>query len=277
MTKQENPAPRSPRSAFTLIELLVVIAIIAILAAMLLPALGRAKMKAKEINCVSNIKQFTLGMNMYVSDAGGTMISYNDPSGGFNLWLARLQTNYNLRASTRCCPVAPEMSTWSCKNKAIGSNPNLGTADSPYLWDPATWGGSGPKNQGGYGINAFCYSGYSTADEFFQKETAVTSPTTTPYFADAIFADFGPSITDQGAPWDVYNGGFNGPGLCRVAIARHGGSSPAQAPRSIAPGSKLPGRSGVAFVDGHAEMSKLDSLWGLTWNTKWKLGTSRPP
>jgi prepilin-type N-terminal cleavage/methylation domain-containing protein len=77
------------RNGFTLIELLVVIAIIAILAAILFPVFAKAREKARQATCVSNVKQIGLAWMMYVQDYDEKFPPNNSPAAANSDWMMR--------------------------------------------------------------------------------------------------------------------------------------------------------------------------------------------
>ncbi len=102
---------------FTLIELLVVIAIIAILAAMLFPVFARAREKARQVVCMSNMKQLGMAFGMYAADYH--RLPWDDltvggaPEGTAPTWTWRLMIYpYVRNADIFVCPTAPAQSTF---------------------------------------------------------------------------------------------------------------------------------------------------------------------
>ncbi len=144
-------AVRSRR--FTLIELLVVIAIIAILAAMLLPALSKAREKARSATCSSNLRQISLAMLMYAQDYEEYMVSGSGYQGNSRNWQLTLD------------PYTSDKNVYTC--------PTRGRSVQSY-------GGAGP-----YGY-ADLYFGYAHPWRGGNKLGAISTPSQTALTHDGV-------------------------------------------------------------------------------------------
>jgi prepilin-type N-terminal cleavage/methylation domain-containing protein/prepilin-type processing-associated H-X9-DG protein len=182
-TKARKAGLAASRPAFTLIELLVVIAIIAILAAMLLPALAKAKEKAKQIKCTSNQKQIALGYLLYAGDqadylpvAGSPDLSQGAGWVAPSRWFQEISPYISRGGETNYTQMVAKEKVVACPSaviaKAIPTNV------------------PGWQGYGGYGAN-YAYLGYVPDDR--KKITIVTKPVETCMNGDGL--DPGPNIS----------------------------------------------------------------------------------
>lgn len=142
------------RRGFTLIELLVVIAIIAILAAILFPVFARAREKARQSACLSNLKQIALAVQMYADDHDEVLPFYMGPWG--QTWYDDIAP-YMKNTAITVCPSKPEWNQNHATDKVgYGLNEEIfthGASDPPtplaVIDYPAETIGGADKDQGG--------------------------------------------------------------------------------------------------------------------------------
>ncbi|MEA3400661.1 MAG: prepilin-type N-terminal cleavage/methylation domain-containing protein [Armatimonadota bacterium] len=148
---------------FTLIELLVVIAIIAILAAILFPVFARAREKARQTSCLSNLKQIALGMRMYIEDYDERLpYHYTRPSVG---------PRYSIIQVVH--PYIKNIDVWDCPSAALSTR-RTSSGDPAFLGERS------------YGWNHLIFAWYST------KLAKIKKPAETVIAADTCMDSWGP-------------------------------------------------------------------------------------
>ena len=243
---------RGLRRAFTLIELLVVIAIIAILAAMLLPALAKAKQKAKQTGCINNMRQIGLALVMYADNYNQYPANFwqSGPPGNGNqtyVWAPRLLSLMANNRNAFSCPAALPESAWdiNVNTTLAGPSGNLKQGEDGKLDNYAILEKSrfsiGYNDWGTINNSSPCLGLGGDVGSTPIKDTAVRKPTDMIAIGD-VRSDAPANMIDFNANLDPTDN-----------TAYH----------TQWPGNRHSGRSDILFCDGHVESLKRDGANGL--------------
>ena len=228
--KQKHQLTTHNARGFTLIELLVVIAIIAILAAMLLPALAKAKEKARRTLCTSNMRQITLAHKLYTDDHGGVYMMHGKSVSNVRNWF--YATN-------------PNVTYWpdTFRGEAYLKDIHIFECPSVTFW----------TNKIAIGMN-FPEIGVWLSGKV--SETEVRRPADTVVFADAQ-AVSNPTEPDPDK-WIPANDTLGGREWVCLLIRCPGTGDYNFLPQR--PVNRHGNRCNIGFADGHAEISRASKV-----------------